>query len=75
MRHWVSQRGGWIWLAAAPFFVIAALWAADKIWPLPLHEVNPARVVVAREGTPLWRVADAGGGLRHPGAVGEGSPP
>ncbi|WP_260863678.1 peptidoglycan glycosyltransferase PbpC [Citrobacter sp. Marseille-Q6884] len=74
MRHWVSQRGGWIWLAAAPFFVIAALWAADKIWPLPLHEVNPARVVVARDGTPLWRFADADGIWRYPVTVDEVSP-
>ncbi len=74
MRHWVSQRGGWIWLAAAPFFVIAALWAADKIWPLPLHEVNPARVVVAHDGTPLWRFADADGIWRYPVTIDEVSP-
>lgn len=74
MRHWVSQRGGWIWLAAAPFFVIAALWAADKIWPLPIHEVNPARVVVAHDGTPLWRFADADGIWRYPVTIDEVSP-
>ena len=39
-------------LAAAPFIIILAAWAADKLWPLPLQEVNPARVVVAQDGTP-----------------------
>lgn len=37
-------------LAAAPFIIILAAWAADKLWPLPLQEVNPARVVVAQDG-------------------------
>ncbi len=58
-----SLRGGWRWLAIAPFLMILTVWAADKIWPLPLHEVDPARVVVAHDGTPLWRFADAGGDL------------
>lgn len=40
-------------LTAAPFIIILAAWAADKLWPLPLQEVNPARVVVAQDGTPL----------------------
>ncbi len=41
-------------------FIFTALWAADKLWPLPLSKVHPARVVVAHDGTPLWRFADAG---------------
>ncbi len=38
-----------------------AVLAADRLWPLPLHEVAPARVVVAEDGTPLWRFADKQG--------------
>jgi penicillin-binding protein 1C len=40
--------------------------AADRLWPLPLQEVTPARVVVAEDGTPLWRFADAQGVWRYP---------
>ncbi len=29
-------------LAAAPLLLCAALWLADKLWPLPLYEVQPA---------------------------------
>ncbi|WP_232012414.1 peptidoglycan glycosyltransferase PbpC [Cedecea lapagei] len=47
---------------------------ADKLWPLPLHEVNPARVVVAEDGTPLWRFADAEGIWRYPVALDQVSP-
>lgn len=47
---------------------------ADKIWPLPLREVNPARVVVAHDGTPLWRFADADGIWRYPVTLEEVSP-
>ena len=69
-----SLRGGWRWLAIAPFLMILAVWAADKIWPLPLHEVNPARVVVAHDGTPLWRFADAEGIWRYPVTIEDVSP-
>lgn len=48
--------------------------AADKIWPLPLSEVDPARVVVAEDGTPLWRFADADGIWRYPVTIEEVSP-
>ncbi|HBC5384476.1 MULTISPECIES: peptidoglycan glycosyltransferase PbpC [Citrobacter] len=69
-----SLRGGWRWLAIAPFLMILTVWAADKIWPLPLHEVNPARVVVAHDGTPLWRFADAEGIWRYPVTIEDVSP-
>ncbi|POT60051.1 penicillin-binding protein 1C [Citrobacter amalonaticus] len=68
------KRGCWLWLAAAPLLIIAAAWAADKIWPLPLREVNPARVVVARDGTPLWRFADTEGIWRYPVTIEDVSP-
>ena len=44
--------------AISPFL---AAWGADKLWPLPPHEVNPARVVVAQMGCRFWRFADAEG--------------
>ena len=61
-------------LAAAPFLLFLAAWGADKLWPLPLHEVNPARVVVAQDGTPLWRFADADGIWRYPVTIEDVSP-
>ena len=61
-------------LAAAPFIIILAAWAADKLWPLPLQEVYPARVVVAQDGTPLWRFADADGIWRYPVTIEDVSP-
>jgi len=41
---------------------------------LPLREVNPARVVVTEDGTPLWRFADAEGIWRYPVTPEEVSP-
>ncbi|VFS69016.1 penicillin-binding protein 1C [Salmonella enterica subsp. diarizonae] len=75
MSGWRGKRGRWLWLAVAPFFILLALWAADNLWPLPLNEVHPARVVVAHDGTPLWRFADAGGIWRYPVTIEEVSPP
>ena len=74
MMRWVGKRGRWLWLAAAPLLMAAVVWGADKIWPLPLTEVNPARVVVAHDGTPLWRFADAEGIWRYPVTIDEVSP-
>ncbi|HFY3158327.1 TPA: peptidoglycan glycosyltransferase PbpC [Salmonella enterica subsp. enterica serovar Typhimurium] len=74
MNGWRGKRGRWLWLAGAPLFIFLALWAADKLWPLPLNEVHPARVVVAHDGTPLWRFADAGGIWRYPVMIEEVSP-
>ncbi|SFU13775.1 penicillin-binding protein 1C [Kosakonia arachidis] len=54
--------------------LILGVIAADRIWPLPLNEVAPARVVVAQEGTPLWRFADAEGIWRYPVTIEEVSP-
>ncbi|WP_208787096.1 peptidoglycan glycosyltransferase PbpC [Yersinia canariae] len=52
----------------------AALWLADKLWPLPLTEAQVARVVVAEDGTPLWRFADADGVWRYPVSLRDVSP-
>ncbi len=46
--------------------LIALLWLVDRIWPLPLPEDDLARVVLAEDGTPLWRFADANGVWRYP---------
>jgi penicillin-binding protein 1C len=46
--------------------LIALLWLADRIWPLPLPKDDLARVVLAEDGTPLWRFADANGVWRYP---------
>lgn len=52
----------------------AALWLADRLWPLPLTEAQVARVVVAEDGTPLWRFADADGVWRYPVSLHDVSP-
>lgn len=57
-----------------PLLLIAAVWLADRRWPLPLGEVSPARVVVAADGSPLWRFADANSIWRYPVTPGEVSP-
>ena len=74
MMRGLGKHACWLWLAAATLLLAAAVWAADKIWPLPLHEVDPARVVVAYDGTPLWRFADADGIWRYPVTIDEVSP-
>lgn len=51
---------------AGLLLVLAALWLADRIWPLPLPGDDQARVVLAEDGTPLWRFADAQGVWRYP---------
>ncbi len=54
--------------------LVLSLWLADKCWPLPLSEAHPARVVVAADGTPLWRFADEEGIWRYPVTISEVSP-
>ncbi|WP_460131764.1 peptidoglycan glycosyltransferase PbpC [Pseudomonas sp. S1_E04] len=62
------------WTLASLLLVIALLWLADRIWPLPLPEDDLARVVLAEDGTPLWRFADANGVWRYPVRTREVSP-
>lgn len=52
----------------------AGLWCADKVWPLPDTNVRIARVVVAEDGTPLWRFADADGVWRYSVSLDQVSP-
>ena len=54
--------------------LVALLWLADRIWPLPLPQDDLARVVLAEDGTPLWRFADANGVWRYPVQTSEVSP-
>ncbi|CDG88847.1 peptidoglycan glycosyltransferase PbpC [Xenorhabdus bovienii] len=56
------------------FTLFAAAWLADKIWPLPLHNVKMARVVVGEDGSPLWRFADNEGIWRYPVTLEQVSP-
>ncbi|CBJ82142.1 transglycosylase of penicillin-binding protein 1c [Xenorhabdus bovienii str. Jollieti] len=56
------------------FALLAAVWLADKIWPLPLHNVKMARVVVGEDGSPLWRFADNEGVWRYPVTLEQVSP-
>lgn len=53
---------------------LALLWLADRLFPLPLPEDGLARVVLAEDGTPLWRFADAEGVWRYPVTPAEVSP-
>nr|WP_314493822.1 peptidoglycan glycosyltransferase PbpC [uncultured Pseudomonas sp.] len=53
-------------LALMALLMLALLWAADRLWPLPLPGDDLARVVLAEDGTPLWRFADADGVWRYP---------
>ncbi|WP_297201200.1 peptidoglycan glycosyltransferase PbpC [uncultured Pluralibacter sp.] len=68
------KKSRWRWPAGFVVFGCLLLLAADRIWPLPLHDVAPARVVVAEDGTPLWRFADNDGIWRYPVTIEEVSP-
>lgn len=54
--------------------LLSLLWVADRLWPLPLPQDDLARVVLAEDGTPLWRFADAEGVWRYPVSVDQVSP-
>ncbi|MDR6575495.1 penicillin-binding protein 1C [Pseudomonas extremaustralis] len=62
------------WALGAVLLLVALLWLADRIWPLPLPKDGLARVVLAEDGTPLWRFADANGVWRYPVQTSEVSP-
>ena len=51
-----------------------ALWLADVVFPLPLPKDDMARVVLAQDGTPLWRFADHNGVWRYPIRIEQVSP-
>ncbi len=62
------------WALAGVLLLVALLWLADRIWPLPLPRDDLARVVLAEDGTPLWRFADANGVWRYPVETSQVSP-
>jgi penicillin-binding protein 1C len=64
----------WRWLPLFLLLLLASVWLLDRLDPLPLREVQPARVVVAEDGTPLWRFADKQGVWRYPVTLEEVSP-
>ncbi|WP_437613526.1 peptidoglycan glycosyltransferase PbpC [Erwinia sp. V71] len=68
-RRFVDIR--WLLL---PLMLMIMLLLADRLFPLPLQQVQPARVVVAEDGTPLWRFADRDGIWRYPVTPDEVSP-
>jgi penicillin-binding protein 1C len=68
------NKSRWLRLAGFLVFIWLAVLIADRLWPLPLNEVAPARVVVAEDGTPLWRFADTEGIWRYPVTIDDVSP-
>lgn len=56
----------WRWLPLFLLLLVAGVGLLDRLDPLPLQELQPARVVVAEDGTPLWRFADRQGVWRYP---------
>lgn len=73
LRRWrLRTRLGW-WLVV-PAIVLLLGWSADRIWPLPLPQEDAARVVLAHDGTPLWRFPDQNGVWRHVVSQDEVSP-
>ena len=58
-------------VAASLLLLCVGVWLADRVWPLPLPRDDLARVVLAEDGTPLWRFADADGVWRYPVHAGE----
>lgn len=62
------------WTIGSLLLLIALLWLADHLWPLPLPKDDLARVVLAEDGTPLWRFADDNGVWRYPVTTDQVSP-
>lgn len=61
-------------LLGLPLCLLLVLAAADRLFPLPLPADDLARVVLAEDGTPLWRFADHDGVWRYPVSPAEVSP-
>lgn len=66
--RWLKRTLAWV------AGVLLLLASANWLWPLPLPEEGAARVVLAENGTPLWRFADAQGVWRYPVQQSEVSP-
>ncbi|NQD95573.1 peptidoglycan glycosyltransferase PbpC, partial [Pseudomonas sp. CrR25] len=71
---WLHGPRRWHVGLGCPLLLLALLWGADRLFPLPLPGDDLARVVLAEDGTPLWRFADADGVWRYPVGAAEVSP-
>lgn len=71
LKGWKKR---WHWSPLVFLALLLALIGLDRLFPLPLREVQPARVVVAEDGTPLWRFADKQGVWRYPITLDEVAP-
>ncbi|MDR2689500.1 MAG: peptidoglycan glycosyltransferase PbpC [Azoarcus sp.] len=70
-RRWKRRLS---WLAAALSLSFLVFLVADWLFPLPLASARGARIVLAEDGTPLWRFADENGVWRYPVEIEEVSP-
>ena len=71
---WQRQTKARRVLLLAPLLAAASLCTLDLLLPLPLPEDDQARIVLAEDGTPLWRFADADGVWRYPVTIEQVSP-
>lgn len=55
-------------------FICIGLFIADKTNPLPLPNISSSRVVLAEDGTPLWRFTNQKGVWRYPVTIQQVSP-
>ena len=62
------------WAGLVLLLFCGLLWLADVLDPLPLPKDDMARVVLAQDGTPLWRFADHNGVWRYPIRIEQVSP-
>ncbi len=62
------------WAGLVLLLFCGLLWLADVLDPLPLPKDDMARVVLAQDGTPLWRFADHNGVWRYPIGIDQVSP-
>lgn len=75
LRRWWQNQSRWRQLLLlATLLLCASLWVLDKSLPLPLPADDQARIVLAEDGAPLWRFADAEGVWRYPVRIDQVSP-
>ena len=75
MRVSLGRHRRWLrWAGLGLLLCCGLLWLADLLDPLPLPKDDMARVVLAQDGTPLWRFADHNGVWRYPIRIDQVSP-
>ena len=74
----LPQRGSWrrrlLNLMVALVAIFSIFLVADKRFPLPPVETRGAQIILAEDGSPLWRFADKNGIWRYPVRSDEVSP-